>query len=177
MAPLNYPTYKDRYDNDSRAFLYYVRGKLNDQYHSTTVSSRQVAVTLDFQSIAADVVPCFQRSGTGEGYFMPDGRGCWRATNPKYHTQIIVEGDKAQNGRLKPLIRLIKAWNLANGNHLRSFHVELLVYKMWTNNIGSIWPQVVSSTLSALSSWVNRESAKYRGETLSDTAHCATLNL
>ena len=99
-------------------------------------------------------VPCFQRSGTGGGYFIPDGYGGWKDTNPKYHMHIIAEGDKAQNGRLKPLIRLIKAWNLANGNHLRSFHVELLVYKMWTKSIGNNWPQVISSTLSVMAGWV-----------------------
>jgi Second Messenger Oligonucleotide or Dinucleotide Synthetase domain len=156
MAPLSYTAYKDRYDNDSRAFLYYVRDKLNGHYHSTSVSSRQVAVTLDFQSIAADVVPCFQRSGTGGGYFIPNGRGGWQDTNPKYHTHMIAEGDKVHNGRLKPLIRLIKAWNLANGNHLRSFHVELSVYNLWKGyTIGATLPQTVSSTLNVLASWVN----------------------
>ena len=156
MAPLYYPTYKDRYDNDSRAFLYYVRDQLNERYWATKVSARQVAVTLDFTSITADVVPCFQRSGQGGGFFMPDGTGGWMETNPKYHTQLIARGDTAYNGRLKPLIRLIKAWNLANGNHLRSFHVELLVYKMWDgNNIGTIQSQNVSSTLSVMAGWVN----------------------
>jgi len=154
MAPLDYPTYKDRYDNDSRAFLYYVRDELNDRYWATKVSARQVAVTLDFTSIAADVVPCFKR--TGGGFLMPDGNRGWMATNPRYHAQLIANGDEAHNGRLKPLIRLIKAWNLVNGNHLRSFHVELLVYNMWNgNNIGISQSHNVRSTLGVMSSWVN----------------------
>jgi hypothetical protein len=154
MAPLDYPTYKDRYDNDSRGFLYYIRDQLNDRYWATKVSSRQVAVTLDFTSITADVVPCFKREGGG--FFMPDGTGGWMKTNPRYHTQLIAKGDEAHNGRLKPLIRLIKAWNLANGNHLRSFHVELLVYNMWdAKTIGTIQSKNVSSTLQVMASWVN----------------------
>ncbi len=156
MAPLDYPTYKDRYDHDSRAFLYYVRDQLNERYSATKVSARQVAVTLDFRSITADVVPCFQRAGQGGGYFMPDGSGGWIDTNPKYHAHLISTGDAAHNGMLKPLIRLIKAWNLANGNHLRSFHVEVLVYNMWNNNnIGIILSRSVSSTLSVMASWVD----------------------
>jgi hypothetical protein len=150
MAPLDYPTYKSRYDNDSQAFFYYVRDKLNRQYRSTRVSSRQVAVLIDFEQITPRVVTCFRRSGGG--YLMPNGNGGWASTNPNYHTEIIAAGDRMQNGRLKPLIRLIKAWNFANGAHLRSFHIELLVYKMSISKFTGVWPDVVSRALGAMAS-------------------------
>ena len=53
LAPLSYGTYKERYDDDSRAFLYFVRDKLNERYPQTKVSSRGVAVLLDFTVIRA----------------------------------------------------------------------------------------------------------------------------
>jgi tRNA nucleotidyltransferase (CCA-adding enzyme) len=71
LAPLDYPTYKETYDNDSQAFLYMVRDSLNKKFGSTSVSSKKVAVKLDFSSITVDVVPCFRRDGGG--FFMPDG--------------------------------------------------------------------------------------------------------
>lgn len=151
MAPLAYE-YWERYQNRSRDFLYMVRDKLNTGYATTNVSSRQVAVTLDFTAIAADVVPCFKRQGTG--YVMPNGNGGWMATNPREHTLRVENADAAHNGRLKPLIRLMKAWNRANGNHLRSFHVEMLVMKMWENlEVGS-WSHAVKATLEVMASWL-----------------------
>lgn len=33
----------------------------------------------------------------------------------------------AKGGKLLPIIRLMKAWNIANGHHLSSFHLEMLV--------------------------------------------------
>jgi hypothetical protein len=155
MAPLDYATYKARFDNDSRAFLYYVRGILNDRYASTTVSSKRVAVTLDFQSISADVVPCFLRADDGRGYWMPDGAGDWQDTSPRFHTNLINTANSAHNDQLKPLIRLMKCWNLANSSHLRSFHVEILVQRMWdSQTIGSSWPRAVAATLAVMASWV-----------------------
>ncbi len=121
LAPFSRPDYWNRFERDSRAFLYWVRNDLNERYATTKVSSRQVAVKLDFTTILTDVVPCFPRPGGG--YLMPNGQGGWMATNPPYHTQLIADAHREQAYRLKPLIRLVKWWNIANGHHLSSFHV------------------------------------------------------
>lgn len=152
MAPFSVSVYWDRYKNDSRAFLYWVRNHLNDHYHSTEVSSRQVAVTLDFTIIAMDVVPCFRR--TGGGYLMPNGAGGWMATNPPFHTQMIAAADKAKAQRLRPLVKLLKAWNIANDHLLSSFHTELMVEAMKRAYSVGAWPSEVAAVLKTLPSWV-----------------------
>jgi hypothetical protein len=153
LAPLDYTTYKDRFDNDSRAFLYFVRDELNDRYALSKVSSRGVAVLLDFNVIRADVVPAFRRMGGG--YFIPDGRKRWTATNPDFHTRIIRDRDRELGERLKPLIRLMKFWNIQNGGHLRSFHVELMVWTIWKRD-GSIptYSVAVMQTIDVMRSWL-----------------------
>ncbi|MGI8445841.1 MAG: SMODS domain-containing nucleotidyltransferase [Streptosporangiaceae bacterium] len=98
-------------------------------YAQTKVTPRGVAVLLDFTIIRADIVPAFQAEG--RRFFIPDGKKGWTATNPPYHACMIKERDDALNGHLKPLIRLMKFWNIQNGGHLRSFHVELMVWRMW----------------------------------------------
>jgi hypothetical protein len=153
LAPLSYSTYKSSYDNDSRGLLYYVRDKLKAGYSTTRVSSREVAILLDFTVIRADVVPAFKRSGGG--YFIPNGKSGWQATNPDYHTRVISEADDALDNRLKPLIRLMKFWNHANGHHLRSFHVELMVWRMW-KDLTSLpaYSHAVAQSLGAMSGWL-----------------------
>jgi len=150
--PFGSEGYWERYKDDSRAFLYWVRSNLNDRYATTNVSSRQVAVKLDFTSIVAEVVPCFPRKGGG--YLMPNGKGKWMATNPPFHAQLIADADKAKGNKLKPLIRLIKFWNIANGHHLSSFHVEMLVKDMWEKPAIGEWSSTVSATLKVMGSWV-----------------------
>jgi len=152
MAPLSYSAYKAGYDHDSRAFLYMVRDALNERYGSTKVSSKQVAVKLDFTEIVADVVPCFPRQGGG--FFMPNGTADWRATNPPFHAELMKQADSAQQGRLKPLVKLIKAWNLANSHHLTSFHVELMVERMWRGHTIGSHAASVASTLKVMPSWL-----------------------
>jgi hypothetical protein len=118
------------------------------------VSTKQVAIKIDYSDITADVVPCFQRQGGG--YFMPDGRGGWRATNPPFHSTLMKDADDNNNQRLKPLARLMKAWNIANGGHLASIHVELMVERMWRGvQIGSTTSQVVTSTLKTMPNWLD----------------------
>jgi hypothetical protein len=152
MAPFSASDYWERFKNDSRTFLYWVRNTLNDRYATTKVSSRQVAVKLDFTTIAADVVPCFKR--TGGGYVMPNGQGGWMATNPPYHTRLIADAHRAHGYRLKPLIKLIKAWNIANSHHLSSFHVELMVERMKRGHAVGEWPAEVAAVLRAMAGWL-----------------------
>lgn len=151
MMVLDVDTYWSRYQNDSSEFLYACRNTLAKKYTRTDVSSKRVAVVLDFDEIRTEVVPGFLRRGGG--YLIPDGAGGWQATNPPYHTQLIAERDAAAGGRLKPVIKLMKLWNLANGRHLASVHVELMVVAAEVLPI-SVWPFEVRFCLNKLHSLV-----------------------
>lgn len=154
FEPYGEQGYWDRYKHDSQSFLYWVRGRLNDHYHATRISSRQVCVKLDFTRIETDVTPCFPRRGGG--YLMPDGRGGWMATNPPYHTELMDRANRDHDWDLKPLIRLIKWWNIANGHHLRSFHVELMAERIQRDRTMGSYPEEVAYTLRHLQSLVQK---------------------
>jgi SMODS domain-containing protein len=146
-------TYANKYRADSRQFLYDIRQLLTRPYPRTEVGARQVAVVLDFDVIRTEVVPCFKNDG--EGFVMPNGTRGWMATNPPFHTALMQAADTAHGGRLKPLVRLVKAWNIAHGQQLRSFHLEMLVKRMWDGVAIGDWPAAVSATLQVLGMWVN----------------------
>jgi hypothetical protein len=152
MAPVA-NIYADKYRNDSRQFLYDVRDLLAQRYPRTAVGARQVGVVLDFDVIRTEVVPCFKSAG--EGFVMPDGSRRWMATNPPFHTALMATADAAHGQRLKPIVRLIKAWNIAHGQQLRSFHLEMVVKRMWDGYAIGEWPAAVSGTLQDLAAWVN----------------------
>jgi hypothetical protein len=153
MAPVSTNAYSNQYRNDSRAFLYAVRARLAQRYPRSDVGARQVAVVLDFTDIRTEIVPCFKANGNG--YVMPNGTGGWMATNPPFHTAMMAAADVAHGLRLKPLVRLLKAWNLVHAQRLRSFHLEMMVKRMWDGYAIGPWPAAVAGTLRVLPTWFN----------------------
>ena len=154
MVALHYPTYKDRYDDDSAAMLRWLRERLNIEYGDTIVTRQQVAIRMALgDGLQVDLVPTFPRSGGG--FLMPDGSGGWRATNPPHHATEMSRANVALDLKLKPLVRVMKAWNEANSHHLQSFHLEMMVWEMWHNDKAlPALPQAVSDTLRKGVTWM-----------------------
>jgi hypothetical protein len=103
-----------------------VKKTLRKTYTSTPDISRSgQAVTTRFTDFAVDVVPGFFRQGGG--YLIADsGTGQWLSTDPKKHVEIFADANRAHNGDLVPVIKMLKAWNKNNRSFLRSFHLEVL---------------------------------------------------
>jgi len=59
------------------------------------------------------------------------------------------------DNNLKPLVRIMKAWNHAHGHHLQSFHLEMMLYEMWHSEAAiKPWPEAVYSSLVWLPIWL-----------------------
>ena len=99
------------------------------------------AVTITFTDFKVDVVPGFLRKGGG--YLIPDTSGLrWIATDPKLHVEIWSQANKADNGDLVPLLKMLKGWNASRGL-LKSFHLETLALDILTNVKISSFPSGV----------------------------------
>ena len=87
---------------------------------------KAVALYLSDQEWRFDLVPCFRIE---EDFFlMPDGTGSWIPTRPISGNLPIINADKVKEGRLLPLIRLVKYWNRHNSAPtIPSYVFELLV--------------------------------------------------
>lgn len=150
MVALSSATYWDRYGSDSAKMLYWIRDRMNKEYDYTVVSTKQVAVRMFLgDGLQVDLVPTFMRSGGG--YRMPDGKGGWMATNPPFHATEMTGANVDLDFKLKPLVRVMKAWNHANYQHLRSFHLEMMLWEIWKTHteIASL-PEAVSRSLNSL---------------------------
>ncbi len=79
-----------------------------------------------------DVVPAFNRQGGG--YLIPNSTNqTWISTDPKKHVEIIAAQNQIHHGKLVPLVKMIKGWNRNNGKFFQSFHLEVLVLKIFNN--------------------------------------------
>ena len=105
-----------------------VRRAVSGCYTEATQSSRNgQAITIKFSDFLVDVVPAFKHQVNG--YSIPDpAKRSWIRTDPISHITMWSDTNKLQNGRFKPLIKMLKAWNRSSNNsYLHSFHLESMI--------------------------------------------------
>ena len=123
------PGYYDA--NGQAALLDRVKRVLKTTYPTTpSISRNGQAVTITFTEFKVDVVPGFYRNGGG--FLIPDSQlNRWIATDPKKHVDVFSDANKAHNGDLVPLLKMLKAWNKSR-DVLRSFHLDMLALTVLT---------------------------------------------
>lgn len=155
MVALSVDDYWARYQFDSANFLRWLRDGLNRQYASTQVGVRGMTVHLALgEGLEVDLVPGFYRNGGG--FYIANGAGGWQSTNPPFHDDLMTNANVRLGGQLKPLVRVMKAWNITgNYGYLRSFHLEMMVEQMWRSATSlPAMPEAVAKTLKAGGGWV-----------------------
>jgi len=110
-----------------------VKRTLKKTYTRTPDISRSgQAVSIRFEDFVVDVIPGFSRQGGG--YLIPNSvTKSWLSTDPKKHVEIMSAQNKAHQGDLVPLIKMVKGWNSTIGKHFRSFHLEVLALQILNN--------------------------------------------
>lgn len=151
MAAFSVAKYWDTYRQNSSGLVYMVREALNKEYGSTKVTSSGAAVVMEMSVFDVDVVPVFPRDGGG--YIVANGSGGWKATNPPFHYKLMQQRN-AKDPLLKPLVKVMKYWNLCNDSLLESFHLEMMIEKMWRNETIESHPQGAAETLRVLPGWI-----------------------
>ncbi len=112
-------------EDGKRALLDNIKRSLRKTYTKTPdIRPDGSAVTITFSDFKVDVVPAFHRKGGG--YLIPSLElNRWISTDPKRHVDIWTSANKAHNGDLVPLIKMLKGWNKSH-NLFKSFHLEAL---------------------------------------------------
>ena len=88
-----------------------------------------------YTSETLEVTPCTFAGlketplGSLASYYIADGSSDWMLSSPAAHNKYVKQQDERLNYKLKPLIRLIKAWKFYNNVPISSFYLELRVTK------------------------------------------------
>jgi hypothetical protein len=151
MASFSVAKYWDTYKARSSGMVQLVRDALNAQYGSSKVSRSGAAVVMEMTIFNVDVVPVFPRNGGG--YLVANGSDRWKATNPPYHYTLMKEHNE-RDDRLKPLVKIMKFWNNCNDELLESFHLEMMIERMWQSEAISSYPHGAAETLRVLPGWI-----------------------
>lgn len=109
--------------------------KIKDYLNETAdykdkVKQDRPCVTVHLADKKFDVLPCF--GNDEDGYMIPNhDLSGWIFSNPVKHSERLTEINK-KNGKVVPLIRIVKYWNKDNGKLIPSFHIEEIVIEIFT---------------------------------------------
>ncbi len=113
---------------------------LKRRFSQTKVKPSGQAVTVQMthgassasDGLGYDIVPCFSLSPNQQGecrfYLMPDGRGGWIRTNPRYDGVVADMLQEDHNKLFRKTVKLLKYWNAEQLNgKLNSYFIELTI--------------------------------------------------
>jgi len=120
--------------NTSTASLSKVKNALNTRFFSTNVRVSAPAVICPFGSYKSEdtevVVADYIKEENGfKVYDIADSNGGWMEVSPDAHNCYVSAVDKKHSGKVKPLIRFIKAWKYYRDVPISSFYLEMRVAK------------------------------------------------
>lgn len=99
---------------------------------------KAVALQLEQHDWRFDLVPCFKVEK--DFYLMPDGSGSWIPTQPVKGNLPIITANQANEGKLVPLIRLLKYWNRHNpAPTIPAYVFELIVTDFANSRANLSW--------------------------------------
>lgn len=112
--------------NKQSALLQEVKGVLTETYPDTDMSGDGQIVLVNFGSYNVEVVPAFPL--TNGNYWICDtsNGGRYKETNPPTEANYIETVDQATNRNLRPLSRMMKAWQDYCSVPIKSFQLELV---------------------------------------------------
>jgi hypothetical protein len=132
LDPKYYHHYNGQNGNQAGLLDWVKRTLLKTYTKTPDISRNGQAVTIRFDDFVVDVVPGFNRQGGG--FLIPNSvNQSWISTDPKKHVEIMSAANKAHNGDLIPLIKMIKAWNKNNNKYFSSFHLEVIALEALNN--------------------------------------------
>jgi hypothetical protein len=111
-----------------------VRNALDVRFPRTGVRVNTPAVAVPFgtyRSETTEVVPAdYIKEVNGfKIYEIADGNGGWMRISPDSHNDYVARVDAMHAGRVKPLVRFVKAWKYFRNAPISSFYLEMRVAK------------------------------------------------
>ncbi|HEY6456492.1 MAG TPA: hypothetical protein VIY90_14560 [Steroidobacteraceae bacterium] len=135
LPPQVYNRFEQRLWNRQSALLQEVREQLATTYPDTDMSGDGQVVVVKFGTYCVEVVPAFMLTTPGRYWICntSDG-GSYKETAPWVEVNSLQAADLVNAGNLRPLIRMLKAWQAWCSVEIKSFHLELLATEFITQS-------------------------------------------
>ena len=139
----------------STASLVKVKNALAARFPNTGVAVNSPAVLVPFGEKKSEdteiVIADYIKESNGyKVYEIADGNDGWMEASPDAHNAYVDYVDKQHGGKVKPLIRFIKAWKFYQGAKISSFYLEMRVAKFAADEKSIVYDIDVNTILRQL---------------------------
>lgn len=120
------------FNPDPSAVLTTFANAIRYRYPESSVYGQRRSVRLKLFHLDIDVVPAILADRAGDFILIPDrDSGKWIKSSPKRHSDNATAVNKIQNGKFKPLVKLLKYWNgnLPTTASFKSFAIETIAVR------------------------------------------------
>jgi hypothetical protein len=139
----------------STSSLVKVRSALDARFPNTGVAVNCPAVVVPFGTRKSEVTEIVPADYVGESngfkvYEIEDCSGGWMKASPDAHNAYVKAVDDKLGGKVKPLIRFLKAWKFFRAVPISSFYLELRVAKYAADEKAIVYDLDVRNVLKQL---------------------------
>lgn len=131
-----YEKYRSYTGNGQSALLQAVKTSIEKTYSRTSIRADGQVILVPFTNgITFEVVPAFINDDNS--YTFPDANegGSWRKTNPRPEIEAIRARNKACNGNLVPLCRMMRSWKQQWNVPIGGLLIDTLAYQFIENYV------------------------------------------
>lgn len=120
--------------NKQSTLLQEVKGHLQQTYPQTDMRGDGQVVTVNFNTIAVEIVPVFNYDDAGR-FYMPDTNdgGRWKIVDPRAELYQIERLDRSKNGNVRAVAQMAKVWKRFCNVPIKSYQLEQLVVEFLTS--------------------------------------------
>lgn len=91
-------------------------------YSRSEIHQSSPTIVLELNHIKFEITPAYLKYGS---YYIPMNSSEWMYTDPEGFYSTLTECNKNNGYKVKPIIRLLKYWNIAkNGRGIKSYELE-----------------------------------------------------
>jgi len=145
----------DQLTRVSTSTLVKVRNALDIRFPNTGVAVNCPAIAVPFGTRKSEITEIVPADYVGESngfkvYEIADCAGGWMKASPDAHNAYVKSVDDKLIGKVKPLIRFLKAWKFFRDVPISSFYLELRVAKYASDEKAIIYDIDVRNVLKLL---------------------------
>lgn len=117
--------FDNTYDYMPQTFLNRLKRISETYYLRSEIYQSSPTIVLELNHIKFELVPAYKEYWWEDSYKIPSGSNSWQTTEPRSDDDKLTQCNSTNNYIIKPVIRLIKLWNIrANNRKDKSFEIE-----------------------------------------------------
>lgn len=128
--------FKNPVNYNPQTYLNYLKKFAEKNYYSSEIYQSHPTIVLELNHIKFELIPA--KLELWQKYSIPKNTTEWMLTEPNSFNDTLIEANKNNLSKIKPIVRLVKYWNIQNGKNLNSFELERKIADNMRNSVYGI---------------------------------------